>query len=237
MFDSMIQYDSLKGEKEMKELKVKGLSLLSAGVMLISGYGLGTMSNARAEGINTGTKVEETTNENEETKYVEHVVQKGDNASKISREMCKHYGIEVSNKYWPVIAYINAYPRIIKPGDVIKYPEDFETTEKTYLALRKTGWLARYIQKNNIYYKNDLTPRDYTVADVIEEIYGGRKSQNYTLVEAYLDAVGINDEFDSDTDVRDPEKLFKLTDWIPTEEELLAYGYNPALNPKKGKTR
>ncbi len=222
----------------MKELKVKGLSLLSAGVMLVSGYVLGNINECKAEGIKTNAKIEESLNsEDTEIEYVEYEVQKGDNASKLSREMCKHYGIEPTNKYWPVIAYLNGYPRMIKPGDTIKYPELYTVTEKLYGALRTSGWLARYIQHNNIYGKNDLNPR-YTVADVLEEIYGKKKSQNYTLVEAYLDAIGMNKDFDSDTDVRDPNKLFKLTDWIPTEEELLEYGYNPALNPKsKGKRR
>jgi len=41
-----------------------------------------------------------------------------DNLSKISEKICGHYKKEVTTKYWPALAFLNGYPRVINPGDI-----------------------------------------------------------------------------------------------------------------------
>ena len=85
--------------------------------------------------------------------YGQYVVKKGDNASRISEKVCSHLRVEITPKYWPAIAFLNGYPRVIDEGDIIIFPKTIEELETLNNELRECGWTARYIQKNKIYKK------------------------------------------------------------------------------------
>ena len=62
--------------------------------------------------------------EHEESQYGIYVVKEGDNLSKISEKICRHQGVEISTKYWPVLAYLNGYPKVAQPGDLLFFSTD-----------------------------------------------------------------------------------------------------------------
>ena len=203
-------------------------SLVLAGTIAIGAHALST-SKAYAEGINSDTRIEQ--NENNESSLSTYIVKEGDNASKISRKICKEYGIEQTNKYWPVIAFLNDYPRIIHPGDEIVYPTDLEKTEELLAILKKTNWFSKYVQKNNIYGKKGSNS-GVTVAElldsVFEECYGVSTEGNEDLYNQYLFSIGVNENNHSElcdlNHVIGGDDLFNLTEYIPTLEEVLGCG-------------
>lgn len=172
------------------------------------------------------TKVEETVTI---TGFEQYTVKEGDNASRISEKICNRLHIEQTTKYWPVIAFLNDYPRIIHPGDIIIYPKDAVEMENLYQNLRKTGWLARYIQKQDIYGTKKKAART-TLGQLLSEIYGPGVCIDPDFVALYLKAQGLEGRFDIDSIVNgDNDTLFLVTEWIPTLDELQEYTHNHGM--------
>ena len=118
--------------------------MVAGGIALTPVNGLAVTNNT----YDPGTFVKEA---DEFEVYGKYVVKEGDNASRISEKVCSHLRIEITTKYWPVIAIMNGYPRVINPGDIIIFPKTKEELEEIYNEIRSSGSLARYIQQNNIY--------------------------------------------------------------------------------------
>lgn len=160
----------------------------------------------------------------------EYEVKKGDNLSNISRRMTEEYGIKPTTMYWPVLAYLNNYPRMIHPGNVLVYPETLDEAQKLYDELKEKKWIAKYIINNNVYGKRRQEIKgafmtNYTISKIIDEVYGEGASKNGDLVSAYLNAVNM-ETYDDRLDKKlNNEEVFRLTEWLPTEKELTEYGY------------
>lgn len=197
-------------------------SLVLAGTIAIGAHALST-SKTYAEGINSDTRIEQSVDEEKnESSFKTYTVVKGDNTSKISRKICKEYGIKPTNEYWPVIAFLNDYPRIAQPDDVFIYPATLEKCEELLAYLKRTNWYSRYVQKNGIY--NQKTTVGELLNSIFQEAYGVDEG-NVDLYNQYLDYLGINNnnhpELLNLDHVLHGEDLVHLTESMPSLEELL----------------
>jgi hypothetical protein len=91
----------------------------------------------RADTITTPNNEVETVVENDGpieitdiTIYHMYTVENGDNLSRISQKICRLFGHKGETKFWPVLAYLNHYPRVIHAGEIIFYPESYEEMER-----------------------------------------------------------------------------------------------------------
>ena len=156
--------------------------------------------------------------------YYMYTVQRGDNASVISKRICRRFNVTPTTKYWPVIAFLNNYPRIIHPGDTIYYPTTIEEMDELLSMLKESGWLSNYIRLNRIYKRNDGV---LTFGEIIDDIYGRGASRNPELVNAYLKIIGCEGMFTVnsvifDCNLENPNYnlYFMVTEAIPTREEI-----------------
>lgn len=161
----------------------------------------------------------------EELPYGLYIVKEGDNASRISEKVCSHLRIEITAKYWIVIALENNYPRTIKPGDVIKFPKTEEELLNEYAEIRASGKLARYVQKNNIYKE---TPKKRismnAVAKILADFYGPEVCIDPDLIYLYLETTGLDKKYILTTDeIVDSDIYYDFGNWIPTIDELKEY--------------
>ena len=204
-----------------KETKMKMLTGALAITMAVSALGMAPV-NAYAETgtrFTQGTFIEESM-EYEESQYGRYVVKQGDNASRISEKICRHFGAEITTKYWPVIAFLNGFPRVIQPGDIIIFPNSIEDMDSLLNSLRETGWLARYIQKNDVYGKKKKARRT-TVGELLTEIYGDSVCVDPDFVKLYQETIGMGNMLTYDTPIEySTDMLFYLTEWIPTLEQI-----------------
>ncbi len=215
-----------------KETKVK----IASGILAIA-LASGTIlvpANVLAE---TNTKIEsqETVTENEEKPYNIHIVQPGENLSKISRIVCIELCGKSDASYWPVLAFLNDYPRVIHPGDELIYPKTMEEMQLLYDRLLETKWILRYIQSNDVYGTRKRS-KQYTVGELLRDIYGDDVCVDPDFVKLYVTAIetesGIkfSTDYNIDTIILDQNQdnidyshLFNLTEWIPTLNELEKY--------------
>ena len=205
-----------------KNVKVKIMSGIAVLMVAASPISLCTL-DVYAEGINTseksnvnGTFIDETL-EYEESQYRQYVVKKGDNASSISRKICKYYNQEPTTKYWTVVAFLNNFPRVLQPGDVVIFPGTFEDMENLWKNLKSVGWIDNYSNRNKIYEKHS---EKLTLGGLLSSIYG-IDCVDIDFVNKYLKALGISGKYNIDTIVEDNnDVLFELTDWIPTLDEI-----------------
>lgn len=195
-------------------LKSGVLALIVAG-----GISFASLPETKAEDIQVTVKQGSFIESIDEDNYIRYVVKEGDNTSIISKKICRYFGVEMTTKYWPVIAFLNDFPRIIKPGDIIVLPISIDESERMLENLKANNWTSRYIQKNNIYGPKKVKSR-ITVVDLIADIYGNIAYTEPNLVDDYLKILGLHEKYDSDTIITDNNELFELTDWIPTLEEL-----------------
>ena len=172
--------------------------------------------------------------EEEDTPYGKYVVKKGDNVSRISEKVCSHLRIEITTKYWPAIAFLNSYPRVIEEGDIIIYPKNPLDLEKLNDELRKVGWTKRYIQKNKIYKKSPKKNVGLnSISALLYEIYGPNVCIDEDFIHLYLKIHDLDSSYIlTENTGLDNDTIFELTDWIPTLEELMDYRYE-----NKGKTK
>lgn len=164
-----------------------------------------------------GTFVKEVEmDENEE--FGQYVVMEGDTLSKISEKYCGHYKQEVTTKLWPSFAFLNGYPKVSNPGDIIIFFKDYNKQVELNEKLRKTGWTAKYITQNNIYGKKAKIK--YTGAEVralLEAIYGDDVCVDRDFVITYLEM----------------HPSGNLTESIPTVEEIYIFQRENAPKTKK----
>ena len=166
------------------------------------------------------TKIVEDAETNATFEYGYYVVKEGDNLSRISEKITVHLKSEQTTKYWPVLAYLNGYPRVIQPGDLVIFPADMEVMD-TILAKLKKGWLAKYIQKNNIYREKNTVRR--LIEEIYRDWYGDAVCVDPDFIRLYLSALGLGDKYDGNSPITDSEMLFELTEWIPSLEQLDEY--------------
>ena len=149
--------------------------------------------------------------------------------SSFTEKICKHNGVEVSTKYWPVIAYLNQYPRTIRPSDIVIFLDSVENMDELLAGLKSSNWYSKYVQYNDIR-KN--AKKNITIGQVLDEIYGTGTSKDSAFVKKYLKTIGMDPEKYNAGSELNNYTYFRLTDWIPTSEELV--GEN---NKEKTKTR
>ncbi|MBR6133785.1 MAG: hypothetical protein IKQ29_03620 [Bacilli bacterium] len=175
----------------------------------------GVVNAEEAKTYKPGTFIEELM-PYEESQYGRYVVKAGDNASKISEKICKYFGQPIEAKFWPVIAYLNAYPRIIRPGDIIIFPGTYEDMVSMLDALDQSGWTAAYKRVYKVYqHKTKLT-----VKQLIQKIYLYDIRVDDDIAEKYLKTLGLDKKYDIDSVITDNDMLFEFVDWIPTLEEI-----------------
>ena len=207
-------------------MKVNNLKLSAAflSIVVAGGITIGSLNNCYAETYKPGTFITEQTEVND-VKYNQYVVKKGDTLSNISIKVCKFFNEEKSTKYWPALAFLNNYPRIVKPGDILIFPETYDQLVQLNSNLRKMGWTARYIQGNNIYNEED-SYLSFDIYKLLEEIYGIEITDD--LVNNYLECINFDSENKKyNLNSIDNETLFALTEWIPPLEDI---GYRPGLS-------
>ena len=190
----------------------KMISLLVAGGIVLTPMTM-VLANSYKENIQI--------NQQEEKNYYEYCVVKGDNLSQISRKLCFFFGEDVSTKYWPALAFLNDFPKVLQPGDIIKFPKSFEGLVLLNETLRKENWTAKYIQNNNIYGKKKNLVSRSIMAALLEDIYGDSACVDDDFILKYLDVHGLLDEYElTEEDSYKPDIFFQLTEWIPTLDEL-----------------
>lgn len=169
----------------------------------------------------------------EESQYKQYVVKNGDNISKISRKICKYYNEDPTTKYWPVLAFLNGFPKVIHEGDVLVFPGSFEDMVGLWQDLDEMGWIKRYVRANDVY-GNSKRKDDFTIGDLLAEIYGDEVCTDPDFVDLYLEAHGLKGQYNIDTIVKDYDGLFSmLTEWLPSVEELEEYRVENPLVLKK----
>lgn len=156
--------------------------------------------------------------EYEESQYKLYVVEEGDNISKISKKICRMFGEEVTTKYWPVLAYLNGFPRVIQPGEIIQFPDTFEDMDSLWSDLKDSGWIKNYVKCNDVYgHKN----KKITIGEILDSIYGMGASKDPVFVQTYLEAVGLGGGKYNANSKLNGDQYWQLTEWIPTIEELM----------------
>lgn len=181
-----------------------------------------------------------------EIEYNTVLAEKGDTASKLSSRAI-HYYMEngdvpedyrekYNNDYntrsecWPVIVYLNTQPgkkyhTVV--GKPYIFPKTFDEMIWINNQLRETGWLARYIQNNNIYPKKETfyVPRE-EVRCLLEEIYRDQYGRcNVVITDVEIDAYLRLHSYGGNFVLKKGSKLSEkeagiLTKWIPSYEEL-----------------
>ena len=161
----------------------------------------------------------------EERSFCEYKVVCGDNASIISKKVCKIFGIPVTTKYWPVIAFLNEYPRVINPGDIIIYPNSPKFLDELLDYVNTSGWLEDYLNKHDVYKRRSTYILDdvVTAGQVFDSIYGLGASKNKELFNLYLDYIGESGKFTPSTILVTGDDYFRFTEDIPTMDELNNY--------------
>lgn len=157
--------------------------------------------------------------EHEESQYKYYVVKEGDNLSRISEKICRHEGHEITTKYWPALAFLNGYPKISNPGDLIMYLEDMDDMDALLQSLKETKWTARYIQANDVY-AQDKTSGGYTIKELLIEIYGKKAAEDPAFFKKFMKAQNLYGKYTLDSVVTGTNMLAELTLWIPTFEQL-----------------
>ena len=212
-------------------LNKKTLALLVAGGIALTPIDMALANPKYVE----GTFVKEIEqDENEE--YGQYVVMKNDNLSKISEKICGHYRKEVSTKYWPALAFLNGYPRVINPGDIIIYPKSFDRLVAMNEKLRKIGWTAKYIYNNQIYGVKKQKKRlsSDLVGVILEDIYGDDVCIDEDFIRTYLEINGLTDNYYLTTNgTFNSEILADLTENIPTVEQIDKYKENKSKTKRR----
>ncbi len=166
------------------------------------------------------------TNELTEKDYTVYIVKEGDYTSKISEKICRHFGVEISTKYWPVVAFMNGFPRVLQPGDIIFFPDTIEEMDKKLAEYKKSGKFARYVQKYNIYRDDDydVIKDAWTIGQLLDDIYHNNWKTNADIdpdfLKLYLKEVGLSGDYSLDTKIDNLDLYVALTIYVPTLEQI-----------------
>ncbi len=198
----------------MKNLKLsqKIGSVLLAGSIILSSPTAALAAKAPKEGsyIIVGTEQAEP-----DAKFNIYIVKEGDNLSRISEKISrKVYGIDPTTKYWPVLAFMNGYPKVAQPGDEILFPTTLEEMEARLTYLKESGLYGKYVRNNNIYKKK------LTVKGLLEQIYGKKVCVDPDFIQTYLKTLGLEGTYDADSVIKTTDDLWFLTEWIPSLPQM-----------------
>ena len=220
---------------KLKNIKLskKFLSLLVAGgISLAPTTGLAKTDNS----YNPGTFVRRV-EQDETMKYGEYIVKEGDNLSKISEKICSHLRIEISTKYWPVLAFLNNYPRVIEPGDIIIFPKSFTQLEELNNKLQESGWTSKYKQTYKVYgVKKDKKKISMeSLFEILDDIYGDTVCVDEDFIRLYLKVLGLDDKYIlTKSNVKDDDDIYyDFTKWMPTIDEINDYQEKTKKKTKK----
>ena len=188
-------------------------------LMVAAGIQTASLPKTTAEDIKITYK-QGTFIDNTEEDYLKYVVKKGDCSSIISSKICNYFGIEKSTKYWPVIAYLNDYPRVIQPGDIIIFPKTIDEMNAMLTELKTKGYISSYIQKNSIYNENNIDGEEYmTMFELVSCLYGDDCYVDESFVTNYLKVREINKKFKPNSKLT-KEDVAYINECVPTIEEL-----------------
>ena len=225
----MVEYITVrKGYWKMNKNNIRFTSAVLS-LAVATGIALTSPSECFAEKKPKQGKFIEAVETEEGLHYNRYVVKEGDNVSRISQKICRYFGQEASTEYWPVIAFLNNFPRTLKPGDIVIFPETYEDMAIMNANLKAVGWTARYIQVNDIYGKRKAIRRT-SLNSLLHEIYGDDVCIDEDFIHKYLKTVGLDGKYDLNSSNFTPDQLFELTDWIPTLSEL---GVEPQVKVRK----
>ena len=197
-----------------KETKMKMLTGALVVTMAVSALGMAPVNAYAESGAYKQGTIVQVERENGEIRDA-YIMKDGDNLSRVSEKLCrKVYGIEPTTKYWPVLAFMNGYPKVGQPGDEIIYPATLEEMEARLSFLKKSGLFAKYVQQNNIYKKK------FTVSDLLHDIYSSQVCVDPDFIANYLETLGLTGIYDADTVIQSTQDLFYLTEWIPSLPQL-----------------
>lgn len=229
--------------EDVKNLKTRVLSGLTAVGIAFSGYAAISPVNAFAEGSKYGVTVDEETG----IEYNTLRVREGETASTLSSRVVNYFiknkevpkadlqmyrdNPNTSCRYWPVVVYLNTKPGCkyhSKEGEEFIFPRTYEELQDLYSYIKKSGWLARYVQNNNIYPKQRVCSVPYgKTKRYVERIYKEKYNDpNYELddetFDAYIRAHNTRSvKFVYRPDSRlDKDEREILTMYIPLDEEL-----------------
>ena len=134
------------------------------------------------------------------SEYIYYIVKEGDNASSISRAICRYFHYKpVSNIFWPVVAKKNNYPRTIQPGEPIRVYRDMQKTIDELDNINKDHWIAKY-KKLVKQRKAKKAANAITVGDVVDTLYGIGTSDNPLFVAQFIESIGLDpNAYKSDT--------------------------------------
>ena len=209
-------------KKDTLRVTPKLIALLVAGGISLAPVAGSCLTN---NSYNPGTFVKYV-EEDESRQYGEYIVKDGDNLSRISEKVCSHLKIEITPKYWPVLAFLNDYPRVIKPGDVILYPKNAEFLEIMNDKLQESGWTSKYKQTYKVYgeKKKKAKLSMETVGLLLYNIYGERVCVDEDFIRLYLEVKGLDDKYILTTNSKiDNNTLLELTEWIPSLDDIKEY--------------
>ena len=201
------------GQKVVQFVKKATATVMVAVTMMTAVPGVVNAEEAKT--YKPGTIIEEQM-PYEESQYVRYVVKKGDNASKVSEKMCKYFGQPITTKFWPVIAYLNEYPRVIREGDILIFLGTYEDNVLLLDALDQSGWTAAYKRVYKVYQHE----KKLTVKQLIQQIYLYDIRVDDEIAQKYLKKLGLDGEYSIDSILSDENEVFKFVDWIPTLEEI-----------------
>ena len=211
------------------KLSKRLLSLLVAGgISLTPVPGLSLTDNS----YNPGTFVKKVM-QDETKEYGEYIVKEGDNLSRISEKVCSRLNIESTTKYWPSLAYLNHYPRVIEPGDIIIFPKDATILEELNDKLQESGWTSKYKQTYKVYgVKQTKKKISYEyITKVLESSYGEDVCVDEDFVRLFLKVTGLDSKYFVTNTTTVTDSNYELTEWIPSIEEITEY------QEKKTKTK
>ncbi len=177
------------------------------------------------------------------------VVEKGDNASKLSSRVV-HYFIEHKEvsvdekamynedydtraRFWPVIVYLNSEDGKeyhSKVGEKFIFPKTYDELVALNSELKRCGWYANYVQSHETYKvkKVHKIPKEKTrryVEEMYREIYHDPcLIIDDAMLDAYLKAHSYDGKFIFDKHSKlDLKEKIALAEWIPTFDELDCY--------------
>ena len=177
----------------------------------------------------------------DETKeYGEYIVKEGDNLSKISEKVCSHLRGEISPEFWPTLAFLNNYPRVIKPGDVIYYPKTYERLVELNNKLQELGWTSKYKQTYKVYGNTKKVGLSMEMVgkllyDIYEdEVNKGEICIDEDFIRLYLKVQKLDNKYVlTKAKEINNDDYFALTEWVPTIEELNTYEQSQKTKKKK----